>query len=188
LAQSLLSTVPTGFVVRANLRSIFVCIAAAAVTAVLYSRQARAEGWMVDGVVAVGTGLEGGDPGAGDLEWARARTRVIGGADLRSDEAEREALGFRGFAEIEKRGSLGAEARYSRFIGRAVAGSVFLTGTIAPETLFGGGFAGTFMIPFSPRFALALEPAFAVLPLGSDVPDDSILLWATLSLGVRVGL
>jgi len=43
-------------------------------------------------------------------------------------------------------------------------------------------------LPVSPRFGFALEPAFAALPVGSDLPDGSVLLWATLSLGVRVGL
>jgi len=143
---------------------------------------------MVDATAAIGTGLEGGDPGDGDLTWGRARTRLIAGFDMRSDEAEQEAMGFRAFAELEQRGGIGGEARYSRFLGRAVAGSVFLTGTVAPETLFGGGVAATFAIPFGPRFGVFVEPAFAALPLGSDVPDDSVLMWATLALGVRLGL
>ena len=37
-------------------------------------------------------------------------------------------------------------------------------------------------------FCLLSVPAFAALPLGSDVPDGTVVMWATLSLGVRVGL
>lgn len=143
---------------------------------------------MVDGTVAVGTGLEGGDPGTGSVEWERARTRLIAGFDLRSEEQQEDVLGFRAFAELEERGSLGGEARYARWIGRAVAGNIFFTGTVAPETLFGGGVGASFVLPIGPRFGVALEPAFAVLPLGSDLPDESLLFWATLSLGVRLGL
>lgn len=143
---------------------------------------------MVDATAALGTGLEGGDPGDGDLTWGRARTRLIAGFDMRSDEAEQEALGFRAFAELEQRGGIGGEARYSRFLGQAIAGSVFLTGTVAPETLFGAGVAASLIIPFGPRFGIFIEPAFAALPVGSDVPDDSVLLWATLAVGVRLGL
>lgn len=149
---------------------------------------AAAEGWMVDATAALGTGFEGGDPGSGEMTWGRARTRLVAGFDLRSDEAENDAYGFRAFAELEQRGGIGGEARYSRFLGRAIAGSVFATGTVAPETLFGGGVATTFMIPFGPRFAVAVEPAFAALPVGSDLPEGSVLLWATLTLGVRLGL
>lgn len=154
----------------------------------VFARPAAAEGWMVDATAGVGTGVEGGDAGSGEIGWGRARTRLIAGFDLRSDEAEKEAYGFRAFAELEQRGGVGGEARYSRFLGRAIAGSVFATGTVAPETLFGGGVAATFMIPFGPRFAVAVEPAFAALPVGSDLPDGSVLLWATLTLGVRLGL
>ena len=143
---------------------------------------------MVDGTVALGTGLEGADPGSGNLEWQRARTRIIAGFDLRSDEAEQESLGLRAFAEIEQRGGIGGEARYSRWLGRWLGGYMHLTGTVAPETLFGGGVGATFVLPVGRRFGFSLEPAFAALPLGSDLPDGSVLMWATLSLGVRVGL
>lgn len=143
---------------------------------------------MVDATAALGTGLEGGDPGHGDLTWGRARTRLIAGFDLRSDEAEQDALGFRAFAELEQRGGIGGEVRYTRFLRRAIGGSVFATAIVAPETLVGAGVAATWIIPFGPRFGISIEPAFAGLPLGSDLPEDSVLLWATLALGVRLGL
>lgn len=162
---------------------------AAVATALLCSAgTAHAEGWMVDTTAALGTGLEGGDPGGGDIEWRRARTRLLAGFDLRSDESEEQSLGVRAFAELERRGGVGGEVRYERWLGRALGGYVFATGLIAPETLVGAGFGATFVIPFGKRVGFAIEPAFAALPLGSDVPDDTVVMWATLSLGVRVGL
>lgn len=154
----------------------------------LSSRPAAAEGWMLDGILAIGTGLEGGDPGDGDLSWGRARTRLIVGFDLRSDEAEQEALGFRAFSELEQRVGVGGEVRYTRFLKRAIGGSVFVSAVVAPETLVGAGLAVPLILPLGPRFGISLEPAFAAYPLGSDLPNDSVLLWATVSLGVRLGL
>ncbi len=141
----------------------------------------------MDGVFGVGSGLEGGDPGPG-LEWRRARLRVVAGIDLRSDEAEAEALGFRGFVEVEDRASLGAEVRYEKWMARNFAVWGGLTGTIAPETLLGAGVGATAIIPFGKRVGLFIEPSFAALPLGSDTPGDSILVWGLLAVGVRLGL
>ena len=164
-------------------------VSAAVAAALLCSaRPLRAEGWMLDGTAALGTGLEGGDPGAGSIEWRRARTRLLAGFDLRSDEAEEQSLGVRAFAELERRGGVGGELRYERWLGRGMGGYVFATGLVAPETLVGAGFGATFVIPFGKRVGFGIEPAFAALPLGSDVPDGTVVMWATLSLGVRVGL
>jgi hypothetical protein len=162
--------------------------ASASVAGLSVNSPARAEGWMMDATAQVGTGLEGGDPGGGDIEWRRARTRILAGFDLRSDEDEEQSLGVRGFAELERRGGVGGEVRYERWLGRGLGGFVFATGLIAPETLVGAGFGATFVIPFGRRAGFSIEPAFAALPLGSDVPDDTVVMWATLSLGVRVGL
>jgi hypothetical protein len=162
--------------------------AATLVSAIFLASPARAEGWLIDGEFGLATGLEGGDRGTGSIEWARARTRIVAGADLRSDEEESEGMGFRAFVEIEKRGSVGGEARYVRWITRSIGAYGGLVGTVTPETLFGGGVGGRFLIPFAPRAGIFIEPSFNVLPLGSDLPGDSPLIWALLSAGVHVGL
>ena len=149
---------------------------------------ARAEGWMLDGTTGLTTGLEGGDPGSGDLAWRRARTRIFAGFDMRSDEAEKDSLGFRGFAEIEKRASVGAEVRYERWMSRGVGGFVLASAVIAPETMVGAGFGATFIIPFGKRAGFSIEPAFTAYPLGSDLPDGTVILLGSLSLGLRLGL
>jgi hypothetical protein len=117
--------------------------ASASVAGLSVNSPARAEGWMMDATAQVGTGLEGGDPGGGDIEWRRARTRILAGFDLRSDEDEEQSLGVRGFAELERRGGVGGEVRYERWLGRGLGGFVFATGLIAPETLVGAGFGAT---------------------------------------------
>lgn len=154
----------------------------------LLPKEARAEGWMFDGVAGLGSGLEGGVPGSADIAWRRARTRVIAGFDMRSDEAEKDVFGMRAFAEIERRGGVGGELRYERWLGRWLSGYVFATGTVVPETLVGAGFGASLVIPFGKRAGFAIEPSFAALPLGTDVPDNSVILWASLSLNLKVGL
>lgn len=143
---------------------------------------------MLDGTAGLGTGLEGGDPGSGSIEWHRARTRIFAGFDMRNEESWQDSVGFRGFAEIEQRGGVGLEVRYQRWMSRGVGGFVFGSAVLVPETLVGGGFGATFVIPFGKRAGLAIEPAFGAHPLGSDVPDGSVILLGTLALGLRLGL
>jgi hypothetical protein len=162
-------------------------MALAALLSVGLTRPAQAEELLLDGNFGLGTGLEGGDPGTG-LEWRRARLRVLGGVDMRSDEGPADALGFRAFVEVEKRASVGAEVRYERWMARNFGVWAHLTGTIAPETLFGGGFGCTAIIPFGKKVGLFIEPSFSALPLGSDTPGDTVLIWGLLSAGARFGL
>ncbi|RYZ09490.1 MAG: hypothetical protein EOO73_04125 [Myxococcales bacterium] len=165
----------------------WIALAAAACATLASVREVRAEELMMDGVFGLGTGIEGGDPGTG-LSWRRARLRVLGGVDLRSDEGQADALGFRAFVEVEKRASVGAEVRYERWMARNFGVWANLSGTVTPETLFGGGFGCTAILPFGKKFGLFLEPSFQAMPLGSDTPGDSILVWGLLSAGVRFGL
>lgn len=149
--------------------------------------RAHAEELLLDGNFGLGSGLEAGDPGSG-LKWRRARLRVLGGVDLRSDEDQADALGFRAFVELEKRASVGAEVRYERWMARNFGVWAHLTGTVAPETLFGGGFGCTAIVPFGKKVGLFIEPSFQAMPLGSDTPGNSVLIWGLLSAGVRFGL
>ena len=59
--------------------------------ATLLATPANAEGWLIDGELGLSTGLEGGDDGAGEIEWRRARTRVSAGVEMRSDEVSFES-------------------------------------------------------------------------------------------------
>jgi len=151
------------------------------------SRPSRAEELLMDGNFGIGSGIEGGENGAG-LMWRRARMRVLGGVDLRSSEGPADALGFRAFVEVEKRASVGAELRYERWMARNFGVWASLTGTVAPETLFGGGFGCTAILPFGKKVGLFIEPSFQALPLGTDTPGNGVLIWGLLSAGVRFGL
>jgi len=155
--------------------------------ALLCGREAHAEELLMDGNFGLGSGLEAGDPGTG-IQWRRARFRVLGGVDLRSDEGQADALGFRAFVEVEKRASVGGEVRYERWMARNFGVWAGLSGTVAPETLFGGGFGCTAIIPFGKKVGLFIEPSFSAYPLGSDTPGSSVLIWGLLSAGVRFGL
>ncbi|MEO6602326.1 MAG: hypothetical protein ABIQ16_20765 [Polyangiaceae bacterium] len=156
--------------------------------AILLARPAHAEGYLFDGNFGIGTGLEGGDTGAGKLGWRRARLHITTGIDLRDDESEADALGFRAFAEIEKRATLGGEARYERWISHTVGAYGGLIGVVTPETLFGGTVGADIVIPFGRRAGLFLEPSFSVLPVGSDLPSSGPLLWFLFSAGIKLGL
>ena len=149
---------------------------------------AHAEGYLVDGDFGIGSGLEGGDSGTGKLAWRRARLRINTGIDLRNDEDEADALGFRAFAEIEKRATFGGEARYERWISHNVGAFAGVTGVITPETLFGGEVGATVVVPFGKRVGLYLEPTFAVLPVGGDLPSSGPLIWLLFSAGIKLGL
>ena len=152
------------------------------------SGKAQAEGYLFDGNFGIGSGLEGGDTGPGKLGWRRARLRITTGIDLRSDATEADALGFRAFAEIEKRATLGGEIRYERWISHSVGAYAGVIGVVTPQTLFGGSVGADIVIPFGKRVGLFLEPSFSVLPVGSDLPSSSPLIWLLLSAGMKLGL
>jgi hypothetical protein len=152
------------------------------------SGKAHAEGYLFDGNFGIGSGLEGGDTGPGKLGWRRARLRITTGIDLRSDATEADALGFRAFAEIEKRATLGGEIRYERWISHSVGAYAGVIGVVTPQTLFGGSVGADIVIPFGKRVGLFLEPSFSVLPVGSDLPSSSPLIWLLLSAGMKLGL
>jgi hypothetical protein len=149
---------------------------------------ALAEGWLTNGVFALGTGLEGGDPGSGSVVWTRARTRVMAGVDLRNDEAMADGVGFYGFSEIERHASFGAEARYERWWTPTIGFHVSAIGVLVPETMVGPGVGARFGFPIGHKVTFFLEPGFAAFPLGSDLPHDSVILWATLNGGIGVSL
>ncbi|MEI9936936.1 MAG: hypothetical protein WDO69_06910 [Pseudomonadota bacterium] len=156
--------------------------------AMFLATPARAEGLLVDGNFGIGTGLEGGDTGMGQFGWRRARLRITTGLDLRDDESESTAYGFRVFAEIEKRATLGGEARYEFWLSHNVGTYGGLIGVVTPETLFGGSVGMDIVVPFGKRAGLFLEPSFSVLPVGSDLPSSGPLIWLLFSAGLRLGL
>lgn len=157
--------------------------------AMLLAQPARADGgYTYESFFGVGSGLEGSDAGTGKLAWQRARLRLSGGIDLRDAENPDDGLGFRGVVELEKRGSVGGEARYSRWLGRGFGAYVGICGVVAPGTLLGGTAGATLLLPLGKRGGLFIEPSISALPLGSDLAGDSVLIWGLLTVGVNVRL
>ena len=160
----------------------------ALIGAMFLASPARAEGYLLDGNFGIGSGLEGGDTGTGQFGWRRARLRISTGLDLRNGESEADAWGFRAFAEIEKRATLGGEVRYERWLSHNVGAYGGAIGVVTPETLFGGTVGMDLVIPFGKRAGLFLEPSFSVLPVGSDLPSSGPLVWLLFSAGLKLGL
>jgi hypothetical protein len=165
------------------------CFAALALIALgTAAGTSRAEGWLTNGVFALGSGLQGGDPGSGSVQWARARTRVMAGVDLRSDEFMTDGFGFYSFAEIERRATWGAEVRYERWWTPTIGFHVSAIGVIVPNTMVGPAVGARFGFPIGKKATLFLEPGFAVFPVGTDLPQGNVILWAMLNGGIGVAL
>jgi hypothetical protein len=154
----------------------------------LLALPAHAEKTMIDSELAVGSGAEGGDVGTAQTAWRLARVRLIAGAEFRYDEAVHEGLAVRGFSELEGRTTLGCEVQFRHYVSDWFGVNAGITGLIAPETLVGPSVGARLIFPFGKRVGIFIEPSFAALPLGSDLPKGSVLIWALLAGGVRVSL
>lgn len=159
-----------------------------AFTLFFVAHSAHAQSWKMDAQVGAGTGLEGGSPGDGGVSWHRARTRATVGLDMAVDEEAYQAFGFRAFVELEHRTTVGASLHYTFWPAKALGLFAGFTGVIAPATLAGVEAGGTFIIPLGKKVGIFIEPSIAALPLGSDLPKDSVVIWALLSAGMRFSL
>ncbi len=148
---------------------------------------AGAQELVLTGELGLGSGVEGGTVD-GQTEWQRARTRLTAGSTFHVDEFPEEAWGFRAFVEFEPRAGVGAEGRYLRWLSDSFGAYAGVTAAFAPETLFGGGIGLEFNIPLAEKTRLYVEPSFTALPLGTDLPSGSVLMWGLLSVGVSLDL
>lgn len=145
---------------------------------------ASAQSWVTDAQLSLATGLEGAS-GGGGVSWQRARTRLILGLDLGNDEHGVDAYGVRTFVELERSLSVGLEVGYLRWVLPEL--SLFFGGVavLAPSTLFGATAAANYTFPLGKRLGLSVLASFSALPLGSDRPDDGVVVWGLLGLGIR---
>ncbi len=146
--------------------------------------EARAQSWVTDAQLSVATGLEGAS-GGGGVGWQRARTRLIFGLDLGNDEHGLDAYGVRTFVELERSLSLGVEVGYLRWVLPELSLFFGGVGVLAPSTLFGVTAGANYTFPLGERLGLSVLGSFSALPLGSDRPDDGVVVWALLGLGIR---
>jgi hypothetical protein len=163
----------------------WIVIASTAVAVGVLPLPARGQQLLLSGDFAVASGVEGGDTGTGATALRRARTRIEAGGETRTDEDSIESFGLRAFAEVEPHTSLGGEVRYVRWLAPMFSGFAGFTGVIAPHTLFGAVAGADFYIPLGKSISIFIEPSFAALPFGTELPSDHVLIWGLLSVGVR---
>ena len=150
----------------------------------LWTTPALAQSWVSDVQVGLSTGLEGSDTGLGP-QWQRARGRVVVAVDLGNSETGNEAYGARAFLELERTVAVGAELGYVRWFTPQL--NFFFGGVavLAPETLFGGTVAATYVLPMGKHFGIPIWASINALPFGSDRGDDGVVVWTLLGVGVR---
>jgi hypothetical protein len=150
----------------------------------LWAKPATAQSWVSDVQVGLSTGLEGSDTGLGP-QWQRARGRIVVGFDLGNSETGNEAYGARAFLELERTVAVGGELGYVRWFTPQL--NFFFGGVavLAPETLFGGTVAATYVLPMGKHFGIPIWASINALPFGSDRGDDGVVVWTLLGVGVR---
>lgn len=149
------------------------------------AQQASAQTLEVGWGFGVAAGIERSET-LGAKEVRRARSRLVFPFDFRVDEEPREGLGLVAFVEVEPHVSLGGEVRYMRWFWPNIVGFVGATGVVAPQSLAGLNFGFQAHLPLGKGTSLFLEPSFAVLPIGTDLPDNRLLLWGLVCLGLHV--
>jgi hypothetical protein len=149
-----------------------------------FAPKASAQTWVSDVQVGVSTGFEGSDTGLGP-QWQRARGRIVVGFDLGNSEHGSEAYGARAFIELERTVSVGGELGYVRWFTPEL--NFFFGGVavLAPETLFGGVVAATYVLPMGDKFGIPIWASINALPFGSDRGADGVVVWTLLGVGVR---
>ena len=150
----------------------------------LCAARAPAQRWIADAHAGLKTGLEGADTGSG-VDWQRARTRLVLGLDLGSDEAHFTTLGFRAFVELERSVGVGAELGVMHWFSPSWGIFGGAAAVIAPETLVGGTANLIYVLPLGESLGLYIDGSVSALPLGSDRPDDGTVLWVLIGIGVR---
>jgi hypothetical protein len=165
-------------------RFVRVFSACIALALVCLATPAKAQGWVTDFSLSVASGLEGADTGAG-VGWQRARTRLVFGLELGNDEVGYEAYGIRSFVELERSLAVGLEVGYVRWLYPELNLFFGASSVLAPETLFGGTVALTYLIPLGKKLSLPIWTSFSALPLGTDRPGRGAVVWALIGLGIR---
>ncbi len=161
---------------------------AAALALASWTAAAAAQELVLGANVGGASGVEGGDPGGGEMRFRRARSRVVGQLELRIDDDKKNGMGLVVFAEVEPAASIGGSVRYLRWLSTGTYLFAGVTGVGAPRTLFGGELGAQFHVSMGDTVGLFVEPSFAALPLGTDLPQDHLLVWGLLTLGIHANL
>lgn len=157
---------------------------ALACATLLAAPAAGAQQWIMGGVVAASSGLEGG--GGRAQSMGRAQTRLRVGADLAVDESPEDVFGVAVLVAVEPRTAFGVDARYTRVVGERFAFSGGVVGYLQPGSLVGPVAAFEYRHPLSKAFSLTAGPEVDVFVVGTDLPDRTVLWQALFHVGLRV--
>jgi hypothetical protein len=158
-------------------------LALAALAAAARPSTAHAQEYLPAASAHVASGVEGGGRG-----FQRARTRLRMALELRVDEAPENAIVAAGILDLEPRTAFGFDVRYVRTVTPLVAVSGGAIGYLVPSLLLGPCAGVEVRIPIMKKTYLALGPELAVLALGSDLPDRTVIWQALFQAGFRVDL
>jgi hypothetical protein len=150
-----------------------------------WTGDASAQQYLIGAAAGVSSGIEGGGAQGG---FARARTRLRLGGDLRIDESPDDIFEFAALAEIEPHSSFGATVGYARAAGQHFVVDAAVLGLFAPASLYGVSAGLVYRLPISKRTAVTVGPEGDFYFLGTDLPDGTVLWEARLQGGLRVDL
>lgn len=148
----------------------------------LFARKAAAQQYLVSGSAEVAQGVDI----AGGLRQTRTRLRL--GVDLSIDESPKDAVSAALIAEVEPRGSVGADLRYVRFFGERVMLNAGVIGILAPSSLYGATVGMKYRFPLAKSLWLLAGPEANFYFLGTDLPDGTVITQLLLQAGLRVDL
>jgi hypothetical protein len=145
---------------------------------------ARAQQPMVGGFFEGGTGLEMGGR-AGGVVAHRARTILSAGASLGNREWPNEALFVAASVEIEPTPSFGGWVAWSHRFGRFIGLHAGIASVLAPQTMLGPLAGARLRVSIAKNLSVLAGADLKVFPIGSDVPDGSVVFVTTVSGGVH---
>jgi hypothetical protein len=145
---------------------------------------AQAQQPAVGAFVEGGTGVEIGGP-ARNVVVHRARTVIVGGASLGNREWPNESLRVSLVVELEPSASLGGAFAWAHRLGRWFEVHVGITGVIAPQSMLGPLLGARVRIPVAKGLFVVAGPDVKVFPIGSDVPDGTVVVVALASAGLH---
>lgn len=150
------------------------------------ARDARAQEYLLGGSGGVASGIEGGGGGYGLMQRARTRLRI--GVDARNNESPEDGIGAGLLLEIEPHTTVGADARYFRYLGPHFVVDIGLIGYLFPASILGATAGLEYRHPLGPKVSLAVGPEVNVFVFGSDLPSGTIIWQGLLQAGLHVDL
>jgi len=163
------------------LRSLATASLAASLT--LDAHLARAQEYLPAGSVHLASGIEGSGRG-----FSRARTRLRVAAELRTDESPDNAIVVAAIVDLEPRAAFGAEVRYMRSMSERIFVGGGAISYIAPAILIGPCAGAELRWRLFTKSYLAVGPEITAFPIGTDLPDGTVIWQTLLQVGFRADL